>query len=64
MQLSVGGIEEVDAGNFRDFDYTALGHIHRPQRIGSDVIRYAGSLLKYSFPRHLMKSDDGGRDKK
>lgn len=49
MQLSVGGIEEVDAGNFRDFDYTALGHIHRPQRIGSDVIRYAGSLLKYSF---------------
>lgn len=33
---------------FDAFDYVALGHIHRPQRIGRDTIRYSGSLLKYS----------------
>lgn len=46
--LSVGGLDNVDAENFRDFDYTALGHIHKPQKI-SDKIRYSGSILKYSF---------------
>lgn len=49
MLLSVGGIDEVNASCFKAFDYTALGHIHRPQRIGSDYVRYAGSILKYSF---------------
>lgn len=49
MLLSVGGIDEVSASCFKAFDYTALGHIHRPQRIGDDCIRYAGSVLKYSF---------------
>ena len=34
------------------FDYVALGHLHRPQRCGSDTVRYAGSLLKYSFAEH------------
>jgi exonuclease SbcD len=47
--LSVGGSAGVDAAVFADFDYTALGHLHRPQRAGSDRVRYAGSLLKYSF---------------
>ncbi len=34
------------------FDYVALGHLHRPQRAGADAVRYAGSLLKYSFAEH------------
>ena len=47
-ELSVGGLDNVDASAFEAFDYVALGHIHRPQRIGRDQTRYAGSLLKYS----------------
>lgn len=47
--LSIGGTEYVDAGIFRDFEYTALGHLHSPQKVSSNSIRYAGSLLKYSF---------------
>ena len=47
--LNVGGVENVDASNFDKFDYVALGHIHGPQRIGKDTIRYAGTMLKYSF---------------
>lgn len=48
-EFVVGGLDNVDAGAFGAFDYVALGHIHRPQRIGRDTVRYAGSLLKYSF---------------
>lgn len=48
-ELSVGGAENVDASVFDGFDYVALGHIHRPQRIGSDRLRYCGTPLKYSF---------------
>ncbi len=47
--LSVGGSGAVAADAFADFDYVALGHLHRPQRAGADRIRYSGSLLKYSF---------------
>lgn len=47
-ELSLGGIDNVDVSVFDAFDYVALGHIHRPQRIGRDTIRYSGSLLKYS----------------
>ncbi len=47
--LILGGTENVDVSNFDDFDYVALGHIHRPQRIGRDTARYAGTMLKYSF---------------
>ena len=50
--LSVGGAQQVSVGTFAGFDYVALGHLHRPQRCGSDAIRYAGSLLKYSFAEH------------
>ena len=47
--LSLGGIENVDVSNFDSFDYVAIGHVHRPQRIGRDTARYAGTMLKYSF---------------
>lgn len=48
-ELSVGSLEQVDASVFADFDYVALGHIHGPQKISRDSIRYSGSPLKYSF---------------
>ena len=47
--LSAGGTDDVCAGVFAPFDYVALGHIHGPQSIGSDRIRYCGTPLKYSF---------------
>lgn len=47
--ISVGGVDNVDASAFDSFDYVALGHLHGPQRIGRDTIRYAGTPLKYSF---------------
>ena len=47
--INVGGVENVDSSNFDKFDYVALGHIHGPQRIGKDTIRYSGTMLKYSF---------------
>lgn len=47
--FSVGGTDNVSADIFKDFDYTALGHIHRPQNVGSEKIRYCGTPLKYSF---------------
>ena len=48
-EISVGGSDNVDAAVFSDFDYVALGHIHGPQNIGSERIRYCGTPLKYSF---------------
>lgn len=48
-EISVGGLDNVDASVFESFDYVALGHIHGPQNIGSDRIRYCGTPLKYSF---------------
>jgi exonuclease SbcD len=47
--LSVGGAGTVDATTLGGFNYVALGHLHAPQRMGGDGIRYSGSLLKYSF---------------
>ena len=47
--ISVGGLDNVDAAVFDGFDYVALGHLHGPQSIGRDTVRYAGSPLKYSF---------------
>ncbi len=47
--IYAGGIEAVDSSLFADFSYVALGHLHKPQKMGQDHIRYAGSLLKYSF---------------
>ena len=47
--ISLGGIDNVDISNYDKFDYVAIGHVHRPQRIGRDTARYAGTMLKYSF---------------
>ena len=46
---SVGMVEKIGYDCFADFDYVALGHIHSPQRVGRDEIRYSGSPLKYSL---------------
>lgn len=55
--LSVGGSGAVSGSLFASFDYVALGHLHRPQSpAGAPGLRYAGSLLKYSF-------DETGHDK-
>ena len=48
-ELSVGGTDNVDVSVFDDFDYVALGHIHGPQKIGHETVRYCGTPLKYSF---------------
>ncbi|MET1031020.1 exonuclease SbcCD subunit D [Domibacillus tundrae] len=47
--LSVGGTGNVGAELFAPFQYTALGHLHNPQAIHHPSVKYAGSLLKYSF---------------
>lgn len=47
--LTVGGSEIIDVDLVKDFDYVALGHIHASQKIKYDHVRYAGSLMKYSF---------------
>ena len=48
-ERAVGGLDNIDAAVFDAFDYVALGHIHKPQKVGRDTLRYAGSPLKYSF---------------
>lgn len=48
-ELTVGGTDRVDVSVFDPFDYTALGHLHGPQNIGSARVRYCGTPLKYSF---------------
>lgn len=48
-ELSLGGMDNVDVSVYDSFDYVALGHIHRPQKIGRDTVRYSGTPLKYSF---------------
>lgn len=54
---SVGAVEKIGYDCFDDYDYVALGHIHSPQRVGRDEIRYAGSPLKYSLSEvHNNKS--------
>ena len=48
-ELSVGGVDDVDVSVFDGFDYVALGHLHGPQKIGKETVRYSGTPLKYSF---------------
>ena len=48
-ETSVGGLDNVSAEVFEDFDYVALGHIHRAQKMGRETLRYSGTPLKYSF---------------
>ncbi len=47
--LSIGGLDCVGADLFDEFDYVALGHLHRPQKVGRETVRYSGTPLKYSF---------------
>lgn len=47
--LSLGGVDNIDVSLFDSFDYVAMGHIHRGQKLIRDTVRYAGSPLKYSF---------------
>lgn len=49
VDVNVGGLDNVPADMFAMFQYVALGHIHRPQHIGSRQVYYSGSPLKYSF---------------
>ena len=56
-ELSVGGTDSVDAALFEPFDYVALGHLHGPQNVAGDRVRYCGTLLPYSFSEvHHHKS--------
>lgn len=48
-EIIVGGLDNISTDLFLSFDYAALGHIHGPQNIGSDRIRYCGTPLKYSL---------------
>ncbi len=48
-EITIGGLDNVDASVFEEFDYVALGHLHGPQYVQSENIRYSGTPLKYSF---------------
>ena len=54
-EVIVGGLDNVDAEVFEAFDYVALGHIHSPQWIGRETVRYCGTPLKYSFSEANQK---------
>lgn len=47
-EIYIGGSSQVDASAFDGFSYTALGHLHKPQKAGRENVRYSGSLLPYS----------------
>lgn len=66
--LSVGGSGCVGAEVFEPFSYTALGHLHSPEAIKHDKVKYSGSLLKYSFSEakqnksiSIIEIDDKGK---
>lgn len=48
-ERSVGGMDQVHASVLEGFDYVALGHLHGPQSVGRETVRYCGTPLKYSF---------------
>lgn len=53
--LSVGGKESVSDRHFKNFDYTALGHLHGNRKVSTENIRYCGSPIKYSFSEKNQK---------
>lgn len=53
--MSLGGVDEIDASLFFNFDYAALGHLHSPQKMGKETVRYAGSPMVYSFSELRQK---------
>lgn len=48
-ELIIGGVDQIPAELFDDFDYVAMGHLHTPQRVGANDVRYSGSPLAYSI---------------
>ncbi len=54
-EFSVGGLDNISAEVFADFDYVALGHLHKPQFCGRETVHYAGSPLKYSLSEEHQK---------
>ena len=54
-EVSVGGLDQIGAEVFDVFDYVALGHIHSPQHIERETLRYCGTPLKYSFSEAEQK---------
>lgn len=54
-ELSIGGADVTDSVLFADFDYCAFGHLHAPQRAGSEAMRYSGSPMKYSLSEEHQK---------
>ncbi|MBU9739021.1 exonuclease SbcCD subunit D [Diplocloster agilis] len=54
-RVVVGGLDQVEASAFAGFDYTALGHIHKPQQIKERPVYYAGTPLKYSFSETMQE---------
>ncbi len=65
-EVSVGGVDQIAAETFQEFDYTALGHIHSPQNFKNGKMRYCGTPLKYSFSECGQKkvSDGCGTERK
>ncbi len=57
-QLSIGGTERISADVLKDFDYCALGHLHRAQQSAEGRVRYPGSLMRYSFSE--LDQENGG----
>lgn len=53
--LAIGGSEYVDANHFKNFHYTALGHLHQAHFVLDEKIRYSGSPLKYSISEENHK---------
>lgn len=48
-EVQVGGLDQIEVSVFDKFDYVALGHLHSPQSVGRETVRYCGTPLKYSF---------------
>ena len=48
-EISVGTVENVAVEIFEKFDYVALGHLHNPNAIKEERIKYSGSPMAYSF---------------
>ena len=48
-ELQVGDVDQIPAELFASFEYVALGHIHSPQKVGRETVRYCGAPLKYAF---------------
>lgn len=56
-ETSIGGLDDVSASVLEGIDYVAMGHIHNPQKVGKETVRYCGTPLKYSFSEvHHQKS--------